>query len=342
MALGLTLVAHYAAGSSQFVRIDPGRVDFGAVYAEQDVRQEVVIRNVGSSPLVLEEPTASCPACLRIDLSARTLPPQEAIVLTLDYNPGPDLGDHHLHVDIPLSGAEDSVLLPVSASVLPAYRISHDYLYFDQSDLHPAQSAVIQVVPEFEMFGQPDPDSVSTPYYAVAWATPPSDGAPYRFTISPTDAMPRGLTTREFLVPSSDPRDPPFRIVAATLNRPPLHIYPSPVTVSSRNAEQFRILFIEQTSPQLVEILTIESEDPRIRWEFSSTILPDKRLLNLYIVNVGRETETLGDVVISTDHEEQREIRVPVVIDNEQQARARLPQPAGFVASRTRCGCGPR
>ena len=74
---------------SPSMSVEPQAVDFGDVSAADDVHQEVVVKNTGWSPLVLERVLLSCSSCITIhSFPKKPIPPgrQGNIVFSLGHS----------------------------------------------------------------------------------------------------------------------------------------------------------------------------------------------------------------------------------------------------------------
>lgn len=340
-AILLAVLATGAAdeGELPMLEAEPARIELGEITDVPVVRQDVLLHNHGTEPIRIVEIIHSCDTCLSTVLSDEVIEPGEIGFLSIQFDglgyDGPVAKWVAVHLDRP-EGAH--LVIPVTATVEPLMRVLGGPLFFD--GLAQQEERVLDVVlapsPEMDLDGL-RAESMLPGFEAHLGAR--DRRGTYLLSVRAIPPQPEtGFLQSKVALYADGAADPVYAVPLLAQVIPPFHVAPQRLVLEAKDTEQFRIIFVRQRTDTPVRIVGVQVPEEH----FSCRLFQDPSLLNsrisVYSWELSGQHGLIGHVVIETDRETERVVRIPLVIEDHTKGTEQRVELAPEQGSEAACG----
>ena len=328
-----------AGTPEQLLIVHPHDINFGDVLEHSLSRTNVVLANGGHEPVLVTRLGRTCPDCMTSYLDSSNIVPGAASILVVSVCPENLPGEFDELVTIETaSGVNHGIR--VRARIIPSYSVSDTPFMLTAMQPGDTLRYSVRIKPSFPMKGTLQESALSNALLTVSVKRDESEPAFYRATVETKGAIPEGMTETMIEIQSTDPGDPPCRIYGSVFLPPPIHVYPSRLRLAASDREQLRILFVDQRIAPPAQITGVQTPGEDVTWEYLPGFNLEHSRLNVYVRNQAKKSGYIGDIVLTTDHQEVRQIRIPMMVDPRMAKGVNVDRGQVPVAGGRGCGCG--
>ena len=314
------------------VEVDPPFAEFGEVLEHRVQQQDFLIRNDGNALLVLNDIHLSCPICLSYEVDRKTIPPGQAALLTVRFDPRGYAGEVEQMVVLMTNDPRTPNLgLRLLADVSARFRLEGGPVYFEALQEGEVRTQRVLVIP-YEPLTEPlEVRSVNPGTFSATVEPAPETGGYWvDVTTVPTngiDGMMVGLI--ELGLPSETAPVYSFNVVSELMSD--LRVFPRTLRFDPDWDDQLRLIFVRQTGRKpLARITGVDLPSDRLACQIHYDSGLSRIRLNVYATGLGDRIGYQGDIVIRTDDPERSAVRVPVTVARSKYATGELSRPSCY------------